>query len=181
MIIKMKNKICIFKCKKNKQIEEKIEEQEIELTVSERIELLKLHQEDFLFRHTLYWNLFYKNIYAILGLLALPHALHSIIVDKPWVLAFFPFAGSFLCLFSHLLMQTENVRMTASKNRMNEFGKGLGYKKICLKNDVDFKKRKKLSQFLLSGGVSKKMNIFYWILAAAGLAEGIMFGLGFLF
>jgi len=34
----------------------------MDITVSEKTEIFKLYQEDFLFRFTLYWDLFYKTI-----------------------------------------------------------------------------------------------------------------------
>jgi len=152
-----------------------------EITKSELIELYKIQQEDFFFRHKLYWDLFYKTIYAILGLLALPHALHEII-NNQWLLSLFPFAGSFLSLFAHLLMGTENVRMVASKNLMNKIGIEISVNiKLSLEEDPDFKIKKKCIRKLLGCSATKKMNILYWILTGAGLFEGLMIGLGCLY
>ena len=59
----------------NNNTEDRSNEAQDNTATSDKLEMLRLYQEDFLFRHTLYWNLFYKTIGAILGLLALPHAL----------------------------------------------------------------------------------------------------------
>ena len=148
------------------------------ITTSDKLEMLRLYQEDFLFRHTLYWNLFYKTIGAILGLLSLPFALYGVIKDFPWGLALFPFAAAFVSLYSLLLMQTEAVRMTTSRNRMNKMGKKLRflYKKLEHKKDKGFKAKHPFCKCLLDCPVSEKMNLLYGVFFLAGLAEGLLIG-----
>jgi len=147
-------------------------------TTSEKLEMLKLYQEDFLFRHTIYWNLFYKTIGAILGLLALPITLYEILDNKSLLLAIFPFAAVILCFCSFLLMQTENARMKASKYRLNKIGKDLPnlYMELNIDKALDEEKsqKEKLTyREFLKCPVSKKMNFLYVVFLVAGLVEGL--------
>jgi len=107
-----------------------MEENEIKNNGNDSIGLLNLYQQDFLYRHTIYWNLFYKSMFAILGLISIPYFLYSAnIIDHKLFIAF-PILSIIVNIFSIILMRTEDVRMKASRERLNS--SSTNYKQISV-------------------------------------------------
>jgi len=86
---------------------------------SDLISLLDIYQQDFLYRHTIYWNLFYKSMFAILGLLSIPYFLYQVEFINFKLLAIFPILSFIINIFSIILLESESVRMKASRERLN--------------------------------------------------------------
>ena len=138
-----------------------------------KLTILNLYQEDFLYRHTMYWNIFYKFMYAILGLLALPYITHVFFVKVPLLTIIFPVVAIFINVFSLIILGSETVRMSASKNRIEDFSKihlnGI-YKQINIEPLI----KKKLYSKICAGRVVEKVKVLNIILLAASFLEIIL-------
>jgi hypothetical protein len=92
------------------QDEKKVSENEIAL------EIVKLYHENYFYRHTNFWNLVNKSLFAILGLLSLPYFIHSGV--KYEILFIFPILSIIICFFSILLLESEAIRMILIKMKL---------------------------------------------------------------
>ena len=142
----------------------------------DKTEIIKIYHEDFVYRHTNYWDLVYKSMLAILGLLALPYFLFSTI-GIPALLSLFPILGFFVCIFSIILLDSEALRMTATRKRLNGI-LGNDYKEIDIADLLTYKKGKKRKMTLYSkilyGSITKKVRYLYVILSVISLTEMVL-------
>jgi hypothetical protein len=133
---------------------------ESETKVSENeivLEIVKIYHDDFIYRHTNFWNIVYKSLFAILGLLSLPYITHSNV--KYEILFIFPVLSIIICFFSILLLESEAIRMSLLKRKLdNLLEKDVSLSKINylegrikpelvkrIKNKIKTKKNGKLS------------------------------------
>ena len=103
----------IENCEKDNflQNESKIPENEIAL------EIVKIYHDDFIYRHTNFWNIVYKSLFAILGLLSLPYFIYNKVNYE--ILFIFPLLSIVISFFSMLLLESETIRMSLLKIKLN--------------------------------------------------------------
>lgn len=92
------------------------------------LEIIKIYHDNFIYKHSNFWNIVYKSLFAILGLLSLPYFLHSEVNYE--ILFIFPSLSIVICLFSILLLEAESIRMSLLKRKMDN----LLEKKVSLYN-----------------------------------------------
>ena len=143
------------------------------MTISEKIEIIKLLNEDFRYRHTNYWSIFHKSMIAILGLISLPYMLYAII-DNVIILSLFPFLSLIISIFSIILLESEAVRMNASRVQMNNLLSSLSdnFKQLPI-DTLLMNKKNKMTLYgkLLSYRITKKILFLYIVLIIiSGLA-----------
>jgi len=120
------------------------------------IEIIKLYHEDFLYKHANYWNLVFKSITAVLGLMTLPYFVYLSVPN--FILFIFPLFGAFLSIWSLILVESEVIRMSASKKRLHillhdlpEKFKEIRFDDMFKEEHDNFKEKKedKISLFLM--------------------------------
>ena len=140
------------------------------IKISEKIDIIKLYHEDFVYRHTNYWGLVYKSMIAILGLLSLPYILYSTIYDAI-ILSLFPVLSLIISIFSIILLESEAVRMESSRNQINQLLNSLSddFKEVpvdnLLKNNISLYRK------LVKGKITKKVLFLYVLLIIISFVE----------
>jgi len=137
------------------------------------IELVNFYHNDYVYRHKNYWNLVYKSIISILGLLIIPYLLDYKVHYQLFII--FPILSIFISFFTIILLESESIRMSLSgKNILDLIKKYLNYEQSIFYRDV-IKRNKngnisRYKTFLLSN-ITTKILILYIILILLAVFE----------
>ena len=100
-------------------------------------ELLKLHFEEFKYRHELFWQLFFRFALAILFLLALPFAYPTTVAQFKAFVIFLPIAADIVTVFSFWLLMAEYRRLATVRQQFNDLRPD-GHKQYPLSTKTSF-------------------------------------------
>ena len=134
---------------------------------SEMVEIIRLYYQDYEYRHKTFWEIVFKSLFAILGLIGLPFVLFKENFMTQFLYVF-PIASCVLCVFSVLLLQSEAVRMQAIKKRYRILLKELSTDSI----DYTEPSIRELTAFSpLRIKITNQMQFLYFLLFIISLLE----------
>jgi hypothetical protein len=148
------------------------------------LEIVKIYHENYIYRHTNFWTIVYKSIFAIVVLLSIPYFINDKINYK--ILYLFPLLSIIICFFTLILLDSEAIRMELIKRKMEDLLKNSitsthvnylperiveyfeSYRKIKEKNDKKNRKQT-IWENWIKESIPKKLKILYVILIAVSM------------
>jgi len=85
-----------------------------------KTEMIKLRWDEFKYRHTHYWGLFFRFSFAVLFLLAIPYIYPDEIKQLSAYIMLFPLAGILVCLIAAWLLAAEYERLRQVSRKLDD-------------------------------------------------------------
>ena len=142
------------------------------------MEILSVLSAEHESRHSTFWALTYKAVFAVTTILSLPYFLYEKIQSRI-LLSLFSFFAALICIFAGCLLKMESQRMSIVRKKRDEIIYRNSQETRRINDEFnnrmkDKEKVGRLSRFLWKNSISNMIWIVFLILWSICIAEGVL-------